>query len=175
MFTPELQLWEGRTDIYKIGDHIAHPSHGGCTIQEISIRCYDKKKVLYFVLIPECDPKITIMVPVENANRIGLREIITTEEADQILSFITENKKTTDWDSDPKSRKKTYEAALKSSDPFTLAKMIKELLVQETTVVLSNFDKAILPKAEKRLFSEIALAKGLHFDDTLQMVNHAFQ
>lgn len=130
--------------------------------------------MLYFILIPESDPQITIMVPAQNANRIGLREIITSEKADQILSFLTESK-AADWDSDSKRRKKSYETALKSSDLFTLAKMIRELLAQEMTVVLNNFDKTILPKAEKRLFSEIALAKGLHFDDTLRMVCHAIQ
>jgi hypothetical protein len=47
--------------------------------------------------------------------------------------------------------------------------MIKELILQEEKTVLGSFEKDILPIAKKRLFSEIALAKGLPFDDTVSM------
>lgn len=102
-----------------------------------------------------------------------MREIISPKEADQILLFFLDVK--ADWDADQKHRKQSYEAAVKSADLLVLAKMVKELLVQETKAVLGNFEKELLPKAKKRLFSEIALAKGLCFDDTVQMACHAIQ
>jgi len=160
-----------QTHIYKVGAHVAHPGHGGCTIQEISHRNYNGEKTLYFILIPECDPQTTIMVPVENADQIGLREVISSKEADKILLFLASTE--VSWDSDPKQRKQSYDAAMKGTDLLTLAKMIKELLVQEKQAALGNFEKDVLPKAQKRLFSEIALAKGVCFDDTVRMVNHS--
>ncbi|OJU16624.1 MAG: hypothetical protein BGN88_01250 [Clostridiales bacterium 43-6] len=161
--------------MYKIGDHLAHPGHGVCTVQEICTKSFGGQTILYFILIPESDPHTTVMVPVEKAEMIGIRDIITSETADQILSFLMRSEDKADWNSDSKSRKKTYETAMKGSDLFALAEMIRSLLVQESTVVLNNYDKAILPKAEKRLLSEIALAKGLCFDDTLSMVCHAIK
>jgi len=111
------------------------------------------------------------MIPVENASQIGLRKIISSKEADKILFFLANTE--VGWDNDHKNRKESYEAAMKSSDLLTLAKMIKELLVQEKQAALGNFEKEVLPKAQKRLFSEIALAKGVCFDDTVRMASHS--
>lgn len=129
----------------------------------------------YFVLIPECDPQTKLFIPVEKAEQVGLREIISPSEADKLLSFLSDSDADVSWDSDNKQRKQAYEAASKSTDLYDLARMIKELLVQETKTVLGNFEKEILPRAQKRLFSEIALAKGMRFDDTVRMACHAVQ
>lgn len=126
---------------------------------------------MYFVLVPETDPNTTILTPVENADKIGLREIISADEADEILDYMTDAE--VEWVSDHKKRKLAYETALRSGDLLMLAKMIKELLLQEAVSPLSNCDKEILPKAQKKLFSEIALAKGMDFDDALRLVDHA--
>ena len=157
----------GHTHIYKVGAHIAHPGHGGCTIQEICYRNHNGEKTRYFILIPECDPNTKIMVPVENVDKIGLREVISSKEADQILLFLANTE--VSWDSDHKQRKESYDAAMRGSDLLALAKMIKELLVQEKQASLGNFEKEALPRAQKRLFSEIALAKGVCFDETVRM------
>jgi len=111
------------------------------------------------------------MVPVKNATQVGLREVISSKEADNILLFLADTE--AGWDSDHKQRKQSYEAAMKGSDLLALAKMIKDLLVQETHSSLGNFEKEVLPKAQRRLFSEIALAKGICFDDTVDMACHA--
>lgn len=109
----------------------------------------------------------------DKTNQIGLRNIISLEEADDILEFLCDGE--VSWDSDAKQRKQSYGEAVKSPDLFTLAQMVKELLVQETKAVLGNFEKELLPKAQKRLFSEIALAKGQRFDETVRMACHAIQ
>jgi len=107
------------------------------------------------------------MVPVENADKVGLREVISSQEADKILLFLANTE--VGWDSDHKQRKEAYDAAMKGSDLLALAKMIKELLVQEKQASLGNFEKEVLPRAQRRLFSEIALAKGVCFDETVRM------
>lgn len=123
---------------------------------------------MYFVLAPESELHTTILLPVDNAGRFGLRRIISPEEADQILDFLADQEE--DWESDAKQRKLAYETSLRSPDLFVLAKMIRELLAQQTRAVLGNFEKELLPKAQKRLFSEIALAKGQPFDEILHAV-----
>ena len=146
---------------------MAHPGHGGCTVQELCYRVYGGKRTLYFLLIPASDPDTTILFPVENADQNGIRNIITAEEAEDVMKTLFETEAT--WDSDHKKRKQTYEAVAKGSDLFAIAAMIKDLLVQETRAVLGSFEKDILLKVKKRLFSEIALAKGLDFDDTVRL------
>lgn len=157
--------------MYEIGTHLAHPGHGGCTVQELCYRTYGGEKTLYFVLTSACDPYTKILVPVEKAEQAGLRRIISSREADQILAFLADEK--TSWDGDHKHRKQSYEATAKGTDLFALARMIKELLIQETKVVLGSFEKGLLPRVQKRLFSEIALAKGMGFQDTMSLARRA--
>lgn len=157
--------------MYQIGTHLAHPGHGGCTVQELCHRTYGGERALYFVLTSVCDPYTKILIPVEKADQVGVRKIISSKEADQILAFLADEE--TSWDGDHKHRKQSYEATAKGTDLFALARMVKELLTQETKAVLGSFEKGILPKVQKRLFSEIALAKGMAFDDTIRMARHA--
>lgn len=131
--------------------------------------------VPHFVLTPKCDPQLTITVPAENMERIGLRDIISAEEADRLLEIITGAEETTRWEPDSKRRQKAFEAVMKGADPVELAKMIRELLTQESSNTLGRFDKSLLPQAEKRLLSEIALAKGESYEELLDFVNQAYQ
>ncbi|MDR2932602.1 MAG: hypothetical protein LBV27_05785 [Oscillospiraceae bacterium] len=164
---------EGRIIIFKVGDYLAHPGHGGCTVRELSHRTCEGKNILYFVLVPACEPQTTILLPVERIDQSGVRALITATEAEQIMDFMCETEAA--WDCDHRNRKQSYEAVIKGPDLFALAKMIKELLVQETKTMLGSFEKGILPRAQKRLFSEIALAKGLCFDETVRLASRAIQ
>jgi len=150
-----------------VGDYVAHPGHGGCVIKEICTRCIARETKQYFVLIPETDPQTTILAPLDSAEKIGLRAIISENEANQIISYFSQLDVT--WESDHNKRKQSYEVALRSGDLREIAKMIKELLVHEAETTLNHSDREILPKAQKRLFSEIALAKGVNFDSAVQM------
>lgn len=145
-----------------MGDYVAHPGHGGCTVQAICNRVFGGEKRQYLVLVPETDPNTTILAPVENVGKIGLRDIITAEKADQILDYLSDA--TVEWVDDHTKRRQAYEATLKDGNLLSIAKMIKEITVHGAEAKLSHSDQELLPKAQKRLYSEIALAKGLEFD-----------
>lgn len=157
--------------IYKVGDYVAHPGHGGCTIQGISKRVFGGVSKTYFVMVPKTDPQTTILAPVENMEKIGLRGIISEEQADQLLTYYTNVE--VDWVPDHSKRKQSYEEILKSGHLDSIAKMIKELTVHETEAPLNHSDKEMLPKARKKLFSEIALAKGVDYEHVLSMTGCA--
>ena len=150
---------------------MAHPGHGGCVIREICTRCIARETKEYFVLIPETDPQTTILAPLDNAEKIGLRAIISESEANKLIEYFSQLDVT--WESDHNKRKQTYESALRSGDLKEIAKMIKELLVHEAETSLNHSDREILPKAQKRLFSEIALAKGINFESVIALAADA--
>lgn len=162
--------WRGVFLIYKVGDHLVHPGHGGCTIQRIEKREFGGNTALYFIMIPACDPHTTILVPVDNIDKIGLRDLISVKEADRILSCFSTQK--AEWNCDGKKRQQTYEATMKNGVLEEIAKMINELLVHDKISALSNFEKGILPKAQKKLFSEIALVKDMDVNCVFNLVNH---
>lgn len=121
-------------------------------------------------MIPENDPNTTILIPVDNVGQIGLRDLISMKEADRILSCFSTPE--TEWNSDSKKRRQIYEATMKSGDLEGMAKMINELLVHDKISALSNFEREILPRAQRKLFSEIALVKGVDMNSIINLVNH---
>lgn len=153
--------------IYKIGTQISHPQYGGCTIQALTDRTYDGIKKQYFVLTPESTPQTTVLIPVKRAEQFGLRAIISSAEADEIIDYFTDVK--VSWERNHMQRKRNNLSAAKGMDLMALAKMIKDLLAQGTKAVLCISDKELLLAAQKRLFSEIAMAKGMCFADVMQL------
>lgn len=125
------------------------------------------------MLTPESDPKTTILIPVENATEFGLRAIISSAEADEIINYFADV--TVTWDRNLLQRKKANLTAARGLDLMELAKLIKVLLVQRTTTALCISDKAMLLASQNRLFSEIAMAKGLQFTDVMQMACGAYK
>jgi CarD family transcriptional regulator len=157
--------------MYHVGDKVSNPGHGGCVIQCVCDKEFRGETKRYYVLIPSAEPNTTILDPVENARLIGLRYIITPMQADSILASMTGVSRV--WIKDHTQRRQFYERTLKEGDLTDIAAMIKELTDHNQSVTLSKSDKDQLTKARKKLASEIALAKGIAFDDALSLLKDA--
>lgn len=157
--------------MYRAGDKVAHPGHGGCVIQGVCDKKFMGVTKRYYILIPSAEPGTTILDPVDNARQIGLRDIITSIQADKILASMTRVAK--DWIKDHTQRRQYYEGILRQGDLMEIAAMIKELWAHNRAVSLSKSDKDQLQKARRKLASEIALAKGITFDDAMELLDGA--
>lgn len=159
---------KGAFTIFQIGSYVAHPGHGACTVKDIEKRAFGGETKEYYMLIPKTEPQTTILAPVDNAETIGIREIISCERANEIISYFSTVG--TSWVNDHNKRRNAYEATLKDGNLDHIAKMIKELIVHESESTLNHSDKTMLPRAQKRLFSEIALAKGIGYENAIELV-----
>ena len=73
--------------MFKIGDRVAHPLHGAGTISEIERKKIDNSFKDYYVMqIPKGDMRV--MIPVDACDAVGLRPIIDSVRAEEILSRI---------------------------------------------------------------------------------------
>ena len=71
--------------MFKVGDRVAHPLHGAGTISEIERKKIDNSFKDYYVMrIPKGDMRV--MVPVDACDVVGLRPIIDSARAEEILS-----------------------------------------------------------------------------------------
>lgn len=125
------------------------------------------------MLVPQSEPNTTILDPVENVQKIGLRAIISSEQADQILAYATDAK--VGWTKENAKRKTEYAAILKEGSFNAIAKMIKELMVQSRQVSLNQSDRILLQNAQKKLLSVIALAKDIDLDQAMDELSGAIE
>ena len=65
---------------YKVNQKIVYPSQGVGTIQEIKEKKFKEQMVLYYVIYLEVSD-MTVMIPVDKCEDLGIRAIVSKEEA----------------------------------------------------------------------------------------------
>ena len=60
--------------MFAMGDRVVYPLHGGAIIKDIEAHIHDGETVKYYILQMLFD-NMTVSVPVENAEKLGLRYI----------------------------------------------------------------------------------------------------
>lgn len=143
--------------MYKIGDSVVYPMHGAGIIEDI-----EKKEVLgkeqsyYVVRMPIGDMKV--MVPMNNAAGVGMRDVIDEAEAEKVLtSFKTfETDIIQNWN----KRFRENMVKIKSGNIFEVAAVVKSLMLRDREKGLSTGERKMLSNAKQILISEIVVATG---------------
>jgi CarD family transcriptional regulator len=100
------------------------------------------------------------MVPVNAAVAVGLREIMTSEEADAILETMRAREVAVDVQ--PWSRRfRIYTEMIKSKSPHEVAKVMRDMHRLKFDKDLSFGERRLLDQARSLLMKELALAKSL--------------
>lgn len=142
--------------MYNIGDKIVYPMYGAGVIEDFEQRQLDGSKRMYYVLrIPVGDLKI--MVSVEKADTLGIRQIHTSQEITDILSSTEPIEMSNNWN----IRYKENLERIKSGDIVKVTEVYKSLILRERIKGLSSAEKKILSNAKQVLVSEIILSKDL--------------
>jgi RNA polymerase-interacting CarD/CdnL/TRCF family regulator len=77
--------------MFKIGDKIVYPMHGAGVIEKLETKEILGEKREYFIIkMPIGDMKV--MVPVSNVEEVGVREIISPDEIEDIMSILRGHK-----------------------------------------------------------------------------------
>ena len=148
--------------MYGIGDRIVHPMHGAGTVEDITTRLIDGKELEYYILkLPTNN--MTVMVPVSSSKEIGIRDVISSAEADELLSLIPslEIEDTANWN----RRYRENAARIKTGDLKEVLAVIKNLLFREQKSGLSTGERKMLHSAHKILCSELVFAKNSTYSE----------
>lgn len=141
---------------FKAGDKIAYPMHGAGVIEAVEEKLFLNEKRRYYILrFSEGD--IKVHVPVETAQKAGLRCIISSDECDQVIESFKSPEdmdETANWN----RRNRENLEKMKSGNVFEIASVIKSLLKREEKKSLSSSEKKMLGTSMQILVSELALA-----------------
>jgi CarD family transcriptional regulator len=142
--------------MFKAGDKISYPMHGAGFIEAVEEKhLFNEDKRYYILKFSEGD--IKVHVPVETAQKAGLRRIISPEECSRVMeSFksVEDLEESTNWN----RRNRENLEKMKSGNVFQIATVIKSLLKREEKKVLSSSEKKMLGTSMQILVSELALA-----------------
>ncbi|MDD4502330.1 MAG: CarD family transcriptional regulator, partial [Clostridia bacterium] len=72
---------------YSIGDKIVYPMHGaGIIVDKVNKKIMDEIRCYFIVKSPISE--MVAMLPVEHMDSIGIRDVMTNSEADNLLDKI---------------------------------------------------------------------------------------
>jgi CarD family transcriptional regulator len=125
--------------LFEVGETVVYPHHGAATITEVKKRIIKGEEKLYLKLnVTQGD--LTIEVPAENVDLVGVRDVIGKEGLDRVFEVLR-----APFTEEPTNWSRRYKANLEKR--------------RDQDRGLSAGEKRMLAKARQILTSELALAE----------------
>ena len=149
---------EREDGLYKVGDKVVYPHHGAGTVVKKESRVVLGQKRDYLT-IKILHNDMTVNVPVENAEQVGLRTVIDEDLVNTVVKALTagESEMPKNWN----RRFKHNRDKMKTGDILELAEVVRNLSLRDHEKGLSTGEKQMFVKAKKILASELMYAKNM--------------
>ena len=142
--------------MYKLGDKVVYPHHGAGTIVKKEVReILGEKREYLTIKILHND--MVVNVPSENAERVGLRQVINEKQVTEVVKALTGSG--TQMPKNWNRRFKHNRDKMKTGDVLELAEVVRNLALRDHEKGLSTGEKQMFVKAKKILASELMYAK----------------
>ncbi len=159
--------------MFKIGDLAVYPTQGVGIIEAIEAKEVSGEQLNFYIL-RIVDSDMTIMIPVSNANLVGMRGLIDKERIALVYDILEERRMNGVAVASWSRRQREYNEKIKSGDLFEVAEVLRELYQIREDKELSYGEKKVLELARKLLIKEIALAEGMKEEQIAERVEKIF-
>ena len=154
--------------MFQVGDKIVHPMHGAGLVDSIVSKKVNGVERDYYILKLPAGGML-VMIPTESCAEIGVRAIVSAEEADRMIASIPE----IEVDMIPNWNRRYREnmLRLKSGDLTEVARVVKGLAQRDVSRGLSTGERKMLHSAKQILISELVLSKNSTFEEIESSIN----
>ncbi|KGF11601.1 CarD-like/TRCF domain [Urinicoccus massiliensis] len=157
--------------MFSIGDKVVYPIHGAGVIADIQ-----EKEVLgevqeYYILKMPTN-HMNVMVPVSQIKKLGVREILSKEEMDQVFEIFSQE----DQSKLPKNWNRRYRYnmdRIKSGDIEEIARVVLCLENLDQEKNLSTGERKMLNNAKQIIISEMILVYDKDQEELSDLIDHA--
>ena len=142
---------------FKLGEKVVYPNHGVGVIEQISFGYLNGKSERFYML-KIVSSGLKVMVPQANVDNVGLRPVIRTNQAGDVITYLEKGRSAShhDW----KHRFKENSERMRTGSLMEVAAVLKGLVSLSRTKPLSFREKKMLERAKYLLVSEMATARN---------------
>lgn len=141
--------------MFNLGDKVVYPMHGAGVIETLeSKEILGEVKSYYVLKMPIGEMKL--MIPVDNVNNIGLRNIIDKSLVEGVYGILKQAAVLNDSNWNKRFRDNMIK--MKTGDIFEVAQVVRDLTYRDKEKGLSTGEKKMLVSAKQMLVSEISLS-----------------
>ncbi len=145
--------------MFQVGNLAVYPAHGVGIIEKIETQEISGCTQDFYVM-RILDNNMIIMIPTNNVDNVGLREIIPKTELPKLFTILEKRDVTLDnqtWN----RRYRDYMDKIKTGSVFEVAEVYRDLLLLRLNKELSFGERKMLDTARTLLVKEISLAKEI--------------
>jgi CarD family transcriptional regulator len=156
--------------MFKVGDKIVYPIHGVGVIDAIEKKTILSKRSDYYI-ITIVNNSMKVMIPVKNADNIGIRKIITKKDVQKVLNLLAKDENTSvdDW----KERYQNNIDKVKSGSIMEVAEVARDLYRRGREKELSIMERKLYENAYQLISHELALSKDIDIEEAGNLVSEA--
>lgn len=144
---------------FNVGDKAVFPAHGVGIIKDIeSAQLGGQMYQLYVLKI--LDNGMTIKVPIDNADAIGLRQVIPSDAVDKVFEVLRDRSSPADkqtWN----RRYREYMTKIKTGNPLEVAAVLRDLALLKIEKQLSFGERKMYDQAHSLIVQELSVAKDI--------------
>jgi CarD family transcriptional regulator len=152
---------------FQVDQKVVYPSQGVGIIKSIEEKIFKEEITLYYTIYLEVSD-MTIMVPVDKAESLGIRPIVAKEEALKALDLMSE-----DYDPIPSDWKLRYQMnldLLKKGSVMDIASIVRSLYHRSKVKELPILERKLYDSALKLFEDEVAYSLRKPKDEVETMI-----
>jgi CarD family transcriptional regulator len=143
--------------MFKIGDMAVYPAHGVAVVEGIENKEISGSRQSFYIL-RLLDNGMVIMIPQDNANSVGLREVIPKKEVMEVYKILKQRRAASGgqtWN----RRHREYMDKIKTGSVYEIAEVLRDLYWLRIDKELSFGERKVLDTARNLLIKELSIAK----------------
>lgn len=146
--------------MFKVGDMAVYPTHGVGVISAIEDKELDgKNQKQKFYIMRILGNGMTIMIPTDKVDQVGLRGVITNKDAPKVYKIL-KDKKTKAGDSQTWNRRyREYMERIKTGSVYEVASVLRDLFLLKVGKDLSFGERRLMDIAKNLLIKELSIAQ----------------
>jgi CarD family transcriptional regulator len=154
--------------MFKIGDLAVYPAHGVGKIESIESKSIGGKRQDFYIM-RILDNGMKIMIPVPNAQTVGLRGLITQTDIPRVFDILLRREVSVNggtWN----RRYREYMEKIKTGSIYELAEVLRDLTVLKGDKELSFGERKMLDMARTLLLKELSIVQDVTEDQIEQSI-----
>jgi len=143
---------------FKVWDLAVYPAHGVGEIISIESRVVNGEKHDFYIM-KVVENGMTIMIPTNNVDSVGLRDVIPKKEIHKVYA-VMQSKKEANADNQTWNRRyREYMDKIKTGSLYDVAEVFRDLFLLKLTKDLSFGERKLYDTAQVLLVRELSTAK----------------
>jgi CarD family transcriptional regulator len=142
---------------FRIGDKAVYPAHGVVEVVGVDTKEINKTICAFYVL-KVLENEMQIMVPKQKADQVGLRPVVSAQEATEVFDVLRDQDVHIDkqtWN----RRYRGFMEKIKTGSLFDVAEVYRDLFRLKSTKNLSFGERRMLDTARTLMVKELAVAR----------------